>query len=96
MKTKDDTYTATDMIEYQSGVNTGYSLELSHENHILLETVQSIVNRNKEHPFCRGLRNGVEKAKLDRKQDKHLQRGQRLDELSMAQHKNRDHQDLDR
>ncbi len=96
MKTIDDNYTASDMIDFQSGVNLGYSLGEWNENPEIIQTVNLIAKRNPHLTFCRGITKGYEKALLDRSKEKHSELDQRMNEISMAQNKTKDEKDLER
>lgn len=96
MKTTDDNYMVSEMINFQSGVNLGYSLGLWNENPEVIQTVNTIANKNLHLPFCRGLTKGYERAMLDRRQEKHFERDQRLKELHKAQDHSKDQKELER
>ena len=96
MKTTDDNYTATEIINFQSGVNLGYSLGLWNENPEVIQTVNSIANKNTHLPFCRGLNKGYERAMLDRREEKHFVRDKRMNEIFLAQNKTKNEKDLER
>lgn len=96
MKTLDDNYTASDMTDFQSGVNLGYSLGEWNENPELIQTVNSIAKRNPHLTFCRGITKGYERALHDRSQEKHSELDQRMNEIFIAQNKNKDEKDWER
>ena len=96
MKTLDNNYTASEIINFQSGVNLGYSLGLWNETTEVITTVNSIANKNSHLPFCRGLNKGYERAMLDRSQEKQSGLDQRMNEIFFAQNKNKDEKDLER
>ncbi len=96
METKDDNYTASDMVNFQSGVNLGYSLEEWGESPELVQTVNSIAKRNAHLTFYRGITKGYERALLDRSKEKHSELDQRMSEIFIAQNKTKDEKDLER
>ncbi len=96
MKTIDDNPTALDMIDFQSGVNLGYSLGEWNENPELIQTVNLIAKRNPHLSFCRGITKGYERALLDRSKEKDLEHDQRMNEILIAQNKTKDEKDLER
>jgi len=96
MKTSEDNYTATDLVNFKSGVELGYSLAIWNEDQEILKSVNSLVFRYKEHPFCRGLRLGFDKAQIDQKRDKEVLSDERMDEIFKVHNHNRGHEDLER
>lgn len=96
MKTQDENYTASEIVNFQSGVNLGHSLGLWNENPELIKIVNSIAKRNPHLSFCRGITKGYERALLNRSKDKHSELDQRMNEISMAQNKTKDEKDLER
>ena len=96
METLDNKDTASEIINFQSGVNLGYSLGLWNETPEVIQTVNTIANKNSHLPFCRGLNKGYERAMLDRREEKHFVRDQRMNEILIAQNKTKDEKDLER
>jgi len=96
MKTKKENYTATDMVNFKSGVELGYSLAIWNEDPEILKSVKALVFRYKEHPFCRGLRLGFDKAKMDQKREKESRSKERMDEIFKVHNAYREHEDLER
>ena len=96
MKTKDENYLVTDMVNFKSGVELGYSLAIWNEDPEVLKSVNLLVFRYKEHPFCRGLRLGFDKAQIDQKRGKKNSNELRMGELTNARNNNREHNDLER
>lgn len=96
MKTTDENYSATDMVNFKSGVELGYSLAIWNEDPEVLKSVNSLVFRYKQHPFCRGLRLGFDKAQIDQKREKKNSNELRMGELTNARNNNREHKDLER
>lgn len=96
MNTLDDNYTASEIINFQSGVNLGHSLGSWNENPELIQIVNSIAKRNPHLSFCRGITKGYERALLDRSKEKHSELDQRMNEIFIAQSKSKDEKDLER
>ena len=96
MKTKKENYTATDMVNFKSGVELGYSLGTWNEDPEVLQSMNSLVSRYTEHPFCRGLKAGFEKAQIDKVHVKEAQKEERMNEVFSIHNESREHKDLER
>jgi hypothetical protein len=96
MKTSENNYSATDMVNFKAGVELGYSLSIWNEDPEVLKSVNSLVFRYKEHPFCRGLRLGFDKAQIDQKKEKEVLSEERMSEIFNIHNNNREYEDLER
>jgi hypothetical protein len=96
MKTIDNNILGSDLTNFHSGVNLGYSLGSWNEDADIIKSVNSIAERNSHSPFCRGIITGYERAMLDHRQEKHFERDQRLKELHKAQDHSKDQKELER
>lgn len=96
MKTTDDNLTASDIINFKAGVELGYSLGTWNEDAEVLKSVNALVFRYQNHPFCRGLRGGFDKANLDKKLAKDKEIEERMDDVFKIHNEQREQNDLER
>lgn len=96
MKTTKENYTISDTINFKSGVNLGYSLGTWHDDPEILKTANSLVFRYQQHPFCRGLKVGFDKAHLHKRLEKEAKKNDRMDDVFKIHNESREQKDLER
>lgn len=96
METINDKYSASDLINFKSGVNLGYSLGSWKRSPEVIESVNSLIRNNPQSAFYRGVNKGYERAILERKNEVSLDNYNRMSELGRFNNKNKDNLDLDR
>ncbi len=90
-----DNYSASDAVNFQSGVNLGYSLKSWNGKSKVLESVSAIIKRNPNSPFCRGISLGVEKAIQDIEKNNPDHFNDRMSELRKNRDNNKDSKEIE-
>jgi len=96
MESKEDKNVATELINFKSGINLGYSLASLDGDPNIINTIKSIVSNNPQSAYCRGINKGYERAILDRQNEMTLDSDNRMQELTKLKNKSKDNIDLDR
>mgnify|MGYP000321336037 CR=1 FL=1 len=96
METINDKHSASDLINFKSGVNLGYSLGLWKRSPEIIESVNSLIKNNPQSAFYRGVNKGYERAVLELNNEVLLGKNNRMSELSRVNKKSKDNIDLDR
>ena len=96
MKTKKENYTISDTINFKSGVELGYSLGTWNEDPEVLKSMNALVSCYTEHPFCRGLKAGFERAQVDKIRVNEAQKEERMNEVFNIHNQSREQKDLER
>ena len=96
METINDKYSASDLINFKSGVNLGYSLGSWKRSPEVIESVNSLIRNNPKSAFYRGVYKGYERAVHERNNEVPVDKNDRMSELSRFSNDSKESIDLDR